>query len=117
MKSMKIKRLPEFERDVNKLIKKYPTLEKDLEKVENTLMIYPNARPPFSFEINSLGLKTSIIKIRKIASASFSGRGAHSGFRVIYALMPEQQELVLIECYHKSNQTLEDRKRIFHNFL
>jgi mRNA-degrading endonuclease RelE of RelBE toxin-antitoxin system len=116
MKSMNIKRLPEFDRDIKKLIKKYPTIEKDLEKIESVIKVYPFARPPFSFEINSLGLKTVVIKIRKIASASFNGRGAYSGFRIIYGWMPELQEVILIEIYHKSNQAMEDRKRIFHNF-
>jgi mRNA-degrading endonuclease RelE of RelBE toxin-antitoxin system len=113
---MKIKRLPEFDRDIKKLIKKYPTVENDLDTIENVLRVNPCARPPFSFEINSLGLKTVVLKIRKIASASFNGRGAYSGFRIIYAWMPELQEVILIEIYHKSNQAMEDRKRIFHNF-
>jgi mRNA-degrading endonuclease RelE of RelBE toxin-antitoxin system len=116
MRNMKIKRLPEFDRDVKKLIKKYPTIEKDLENVVNVIFVYPFARPPFSYEINSLGLKTIVIKIKKIASASFNGRGGHSGFRIIYVWMPEMQEVILIEVYHKSIQALEDRKRIFHNF-
>lgn len=113
---MKIRRLPEFEKDIKRLVKKYPTIVKDLEQIENIIMVYPFARPPFSFEINNLGLKAIVIKIRKIASASIRGRGAHSGFRIIYAWIPELEEVVLIEIYHKSNQAMEDRKRIFHNF-
>jgi len=30
--------------------------------------------------------------------------------------LPEFEEVILIEIYHKSNQAMEDRKRIFHNF-
>ncbi len=113
---MKIRRLPEFEKDIKRLIKKYSTIEKDLEIFEEVIKVNPSARPPFSFEINSLGLETIIIKVRKIASTSFKGRGARSGFRIIYALIPEYEEVILIEIYHKSNQAAEDRKRIFHNF-
>jgi hypothetical protein len=43
-----------------------------------------------------LGIKTCIIKIRKIACKSLKGRGAESGLRIVYAHYLKKQELFLL---------------------
>lgn len=113
---MEIVELPAYSKDVKRLSKKYPSLPSDLNIVLKVVALKPDGRPPFSFPIKGLGLATIVIKVKKIASSSFYGRGVQSGFRLIYAYQENQNKIVLIEIYHKLEQSIEDRQRIFHNF-
>ena len=108
--------LDEFQKDVKFLQKKYRSLLEDLAVVKLVLSVMPNQRPPFSFEISDLGLKTCIIKVKKIACKSLKGRGVNSGLRLIYAHFPKEEKMIFIELYHKNNKENEDRVRILANF-
>jgi hypothetical protein len=108
--------LTEFKKDLKSLLKKYRTLNDDLEIVKKVLEIMPDERPPFSFRIDNLGLKTSIIKVKKIACKALKGRGVNSGLRLIYAHFQEEQRIAFIELYHKNDKENEDRQRIIDNF-
>lgn len=114
--SVKVERLSEFEKDLKQLRKKYKTIDDDISVVERVITVEPTARPPFSFQIDNLGLETCVIKVRKIASRSFKGKGAMSGFRLIYAHFEQENRVVFIELYHKSSKEVEDRDRIKANF-
>lgn len=114
--SVKIERLDEFKKDLKQLRKKYKFIEDDIALVEKVIIVQPSARPPFSFQIDNLGLETCVIKVRKIASRSFKGKGAMSGFRLIYAHFEQENRVVFIELYHKSSKEMEDRDRIKLNF-
>jgi hypothetical protein len=46
--------LTEFEKDLKNLLKKYRTLDDDLEVVKRVLEVTPDERPPFSYRINDL---------------------------------------------------------------
>jgi mRNA-degrading endonuclease YafQ of YafQ-DinJ toxin-antitoxin module len=105
-----------FKKDLKTLLKKYRTLNDDLDVVKKVLEIFPDERPPFSFRIDNLGLKTCIIKVKKIACKSLKGRGVNSGLRLVYAHFQEEQKIVFIELYHKNDKENEDRQRIIDNF-
>lgn len=113
---MKIEELDEYKKDLKKLSKKYRTLPDDMEVVKKVLFVNPVARPPFSFRIDNLGVETCVIKVKKIASKNFKGKGINSGFRLIYAHFEKDDRIVLIEIYHKSNKDIEDKNRITNNF-
>lgn len=113
---MKIEELEEYKKDLKKLSKKYRTLPEDIEVVKKVLLVNPNERPPFSFRIDNLGIETCVIKIKKIASKSFKGKGVNSGFRLIYAHYENEDRIVLIELFHKSKKEIEDKDRITNNF-
>lgn len=113
---IKIEKLPEFEKDIKALRKKYKTIDDDIAVIEKVINIEPNANPPFSYHIDGLGIETCVIKVRKIASKSFKGRGAMSGFRLIYAHFEKENRVVFIELYHKNNKDIEDKDRIKTNF-
>lgn len=108
--------LPEYQKDLKKMLKKYRTLERDMADVIKILKVKPNALPPFSFEIAGLEIKTCVIKVKKIASDSFKGRGVNSGLRLIYAHFADEQKIIFIELYHKNDKENEDQKRITDNF-
>jgi mRNA-degrading endonuclease RelE of RelBE toxin-antitoxin system len=113
---MTFEQLPEYEKDLKTLLKKYRTLAEDLEVVKKVLTVSPDERSPFSFRIDGLGIRTCVIKVKKIACRSLKGRGVNSGFRVIYALFKEKNRIVFIELYHKNEKENEDRERIKRHF-
>jgi mRNA-degrading endonuclease RelE of RelBE toxin-antitoxin system len=113
---MKFEQLKEFEKDLKKLLKRHKTLEDDLAVVKKVLSTEPDARPPFSYRIEGLGLQSCVIKVKKIACRTLKGRGANSGLRLIYAHFEEEEKIVLIELFHKTDKELEDRERIVSNF-
>ena len=108
--------LVEFKKDLKTLLKKYGSLNDDIEVVKKVLEVTPQERPPFSFRIDNLGLKTCVIKVKKIACKSLKGRGVNSGLRLIYAHFEAEQKITFIELYHKNNKENEDRQRIVNNF-
>jgi hypothetical protein len=85
--------LAEFKKDLKILLKKYRTLNDDLEVVKRVLAVTPDERPPFSFRIDNLGLETCIIKVKKIACKALKGRGVNSGLRLVYAHIPDEKKL------------------------
>ena len=108
--------LDEFKKDLKSLLKKYRSLTEDLAVIKQILQVFPNERPPFSFEINDLKLNACIIKVKKIACKSLKGRGVNSGLRLVYAYFPEEFKIVFVELYHKNSQENENRERIKANF-
>lgn len=108
--------LPEFKKDLKNLLKKYRTLNDDLDVVKKVLAVTPDERPPFSFRLDHLNLETCVIKVKKIACKALKGRGVYSGFRLVYAHFPDEQKITFIELYHKSDKENEDRERITGHF-
>lgn len=113
---MTFEELEEFKKDLKILKKKYRTLNDDLGVVKRVLEVYPDERPPFSFRIDDLGLKSCVIKVKKIACKSLKGRGVNSGLRLIYAHLPEENKIVFVELFHKNSKEIEDKERILNNF-
>ena len=109
--------LPAFTRDMKSLGKKYRSLDADLVITKKTMVVSPDAKPPFSYRIADLGLQTCVIKVKKIACQSLKGRGVNSGLRLVYAWFELEERIVLIEIYHKAEKEVEDRERILVNFV
>ena len=89
----------------------------ELPEFKKVLEILPDERSPFSFRIDNLGLKTCIIKVKKIACKSLKGRGVNSGLRLIYVYFPDEQKITFVEIYHKNDKEMEDMARITNQFL
>jgi len=112
-------RLPEFERDLKKLKKKFPTLEEDLSILikSSIILFHLEGIRQDIVEIPGLGLAPQkFFKVRKFASRSLKGKGAKTGLRLIYKYEVETKILDLIEIYFKGNKENEDRKRIVRNY-
>lgn len=103
----------EFKKDVKKLCRKYNHLEEDLKRALKVLRAEPinKTRAP---RIAHLGedVKIPVYKLKKFRSLDFKGKGAQSGFRLIYAYDSGRNRIILIELYHKSKKEKEDQKRI-----
>lgn len=106
-----IKSVPEFDKDINKLSKKYRNIIKDMDTALKVLQVEPTNESR-SKRISGLGeeIIAPIYKLRKFYSKDFKGKGSSSGFRVIYAFTNDR--IILIEIYHKNKQEVEDRERI-----
>jgi len=113
---MAFEEIAPYKKDLKNLSKKYHTLPEDLELVKKVLEYSPDARPPFSFRIDNLGIDNCIIKVKKIACRSLKGRGVNSGLRLVYAYFEPEQRIVLLELYHKNEKENEDRERILIHF-
>jgi mRNA-degrading endonuclease RelE of RelBE toxin-antitoxin system len=118
MKFNEIIRLPEFERDLKKLSKKYRSLEDDLQNfIDTALYLYHknSINTGEFYRIPDLKLNTDnpkIYKAKKFACRSLKGTGSKSGIRVIHAYFDDLDRIELVEIYHKSDKELEDRERI-----
>lgn len=115
--------IPEFDKDLKHLLKKYRSIQSDLEDIKIILKARPDERPPFSFRIDNLGITSCVIKVKKIACDSLKGRGINSGLRLIYAYFKDEHlpagqagKITFIELYHKNDKENEDRQRILNNF-
>lgn len=113
---MKFEELDEFKKDLKQLLKKYPSLNDDLEVVKRVLAVNPAQRSPFSFQLNDLGIQTSVIKLKKIASRCRKQEGASSGLQLIYAWFEQEDRIVLVELFHNKENGKENRQRILKNF-
>ena len=113
---MNFEELDEYGKDIKKLLKRYRTLEADIAIVKQVLTADPKERAPFSFRVNGLGIKTCIIKIKKIACRAMKGKGINTGFRLIYAHFEKENRIVMVELYYKGDKENEDKERILKYF-
>ncbi len=109
-------RLPEFETDLRKLLKRFKTLEDDLKIfIEKQLNLYHKLKIDNKdiFQIFGLQIENpKIYKAKKFACRSLKGKGVQSGIRVIYAYFEKEDKIELIEIYYKGDKENEDRERI-----
>ena len=111
-----IRELKEFEREFRKLLKKFKTLEEDMETFINTqLNLYHKQKIDNSgvFRISNLAIDNpEIYKVKKFTCKSLRGTGVKSGIRIIYAYYEEEDIIEFIEIFYKSDKENEDRERI-----
>lgn len=109
-------RLPKFEKDMRKLLRRFKTLEDDLEVfIKKALNLYHKLKIDNRgiFQIPDLEIENpKIYKARKFACRSLKGKGVQSGIRVIYAYFERDDKIELIEIYYKGDKKSEDRERI-----
>src|SRR3990167_808450 len=102
-----------FQKDLKRLLKKYRTLEEDLEMAKRAaieLFHLKNLDNNSVFLIKALPKSDiKIFKIKKFACRALKGSGAKSGIRVIYAYDASEDKVVFIEIYHKSEKENEDQ--------
>ncbi len=88
-----------FKRDAKRLIKKYPSLKKELIELIKKLSVNPNTG-------TALGHETFKIRL----SIKSKGKGKSGGARVITYVIAENKEIYLLTIYDKSElENIEDR--------
>ena len=105
MTKIKFERHDRFEKQIKKLIRKYRSLEEDLEIVKKYAIeaFHIENKDNEAVElVPKFDRKTvQIYKIRKFACKALKGKGVRSGIRVIYAFYPEKFEVEFLEIYFK----------------
>lgn len=108
--------LDKFKKDLKKLLKRFPSIEEDLESfVRAQLISYHklNVDNQGIFPIESIGIQNpKIFKVKKFACKSLKGKGVHSGIRMTYAYFKAEDRIEFIEIYYKGDQENEDKQRI-----
>lgn len=111
-----ISRRPEFEKDLKKLLKRFRTLDEDLENLirhQIVLLHKLEIDNRGTFRIPGLPFQEpKIYKVKKFACKTLKGRGADSGLRLIYAYFEDVDIIELIEIYYKGDKENEDKERI-----
>ena len=112
----KVTRVSEFERDFKKLLKRFTTLEADLDTMVRAQLGAFHKLGIDSggvFRIDDLGDTTApIYKVKKFACRSLKTKGSRTGLRLIYAYIESEDRIDLIEIYFKADkETDADRKR------
>ena len=111
-----ISHVQEFEKDLKKLAKRFPSLKDDLKifmKVAMNAFHKQNIDSRAIFHISDLGIHSpKIYKAKKFACKSLKGKGAQSGIRVIYAYDESEDRVEFIEIYYKGDKENENRERI-----
>ncbi|MEO6850344.1 MAG: type II toxin-antitoxin system RelE/ParE family toxin, partial [Mucilaginibacter sp.] len=92
--SFKISTLPNFDRELKKLTKKYPSIKNDLLLLAKSLVA-----DPFQGE----GLGKDCYKVRMAISSK--GRGKSGGSRVIMCVKIVDERIILLSIYDKSAQS------------
>jgi mRNA-degrading endonuclease RelE of RelBE toxin-antitoxin system len=114
------RRLPEFERDLKKLVKRFRTLEEDLAMLMTAQIALYHKREIDNkgvFRVPGLPFSVpEIYKVKKFACRALKGRGANSGLRLIYGYFREEDRIDLIEIYFKGDKENDDRERILANY-
>jgi hypothetical protein len=116
-----IVRIPEFEKDMKKLRKRFRTLDEDIDNFIKFALI------PFHKEgsdyggivvVSDLGIEEpKIYKVRKFACRALKGKGNQTGIRIIYAYFKDEDRIEFVEIYFKGDKEIEDRKRINSKYL
>ena len=121
MKFKHIEQLDKFKKDLKKLLKRFPSLEEDLDSlVKAQLIAYHklNVDNHGIFAIENLAIQNpKIFKVKKFACKSLKGKGVHSGIRVTYAYFSVEDRIEFIEIYYKGDQENEDRERIKNYYI
>ncbi len=111
-----IRKLTEFKKDFKKLVKKFKTLDEDLNTfITNQLKLTHklNIDNKGVVRISDLGIEyPKIYKARKFPCKALKGKGAASGIRIIYAYYENEDVIEFVEIYYKGEKGNEDRERI-----
>jgi mRNA-degrading endonuclease RelE of RelBE toxin-antitoxin system len=107
---------PEFEKQLKRLLKKYPSLREDLKTVKIAVVELLHVKKlDNKHSVKIPGYENphcEIYKIRKMACKALKGRGNRSGLRVLYAYHANENRVVFIEIYFKADQPNESRELI-----
>jgi mRNA-degrading endonuclease RelE of RelBE toxin-antitoxin system len=107
MMRVEVVRTIHFEKNVKGLLKRYRSLESDLDVLISVIEKYPEGKFPVSFRLQGYP-GCYFVKVKKIRSNSFPQKGVNSGFRLIYCWKEKAGQIQLIELYHKKDKELED---------
>jgi mRNA-degrading endonuclease RelE of RelBE toxin-antitoxin system len=119
-KKIDYKSVPEFDKELKNLLKRFSTLNDDIEVLKkNAIELFFCQKIDIgSFvRINRLKIQMPIFKVKKFASRSLKGKGVRSGVRIVFAFNEEDNIIIFLEIYYKEKDNTDcDIKRIYKYF-
>lgn len=116
----RITNLPEFDRDMKKLRKRFSTLPDALDVFINTPLKLFHRMELNTADIRriaDLGIQEpKIYKARKIPCRDLKGRGSRTGLRIVYAYFASANRIEFIEIYFKADRANHNEKRILNHY-
>ena len=97
----------EFTREYVRLRKRFLSLDDDIEKFKKVLIVLPHGTGGKHWNSLHHSEKVSVFKTRLACEYL-----RKNSLRVVYAYMPTENRIELIEIYFKGDKENEDRKRI-----
>lgn len=104
---MEITQVEEFEKDIKKLEKRFPTISEDLENFKKVLILDPRKLSGViraHYQEIKIKPEVEVYKARKFRCKSLKGRGSRSGIRVIYGFWPMLNKISLLEIYYEEKK-------------
>lgn len=98
---MDFTQLDEFTKELKRLLRKYRSLDHDLDLLKSYLQVYPRGHQPRVCQISNLGIQTEIFKVKQFRCAALKTKGSLSGIRIVYAYFPVQPTIEFVEIYYK----------------
>ena len=109
---MEFTELKESTKELKHLLRKYRSLNHDLDILKNYLQKYPRGYEPIVFQINNLGIQTEIFKVTHFRCAVLK-KGSRSGIRIVYAYFPNESRIEFVEMYYKEHDDTDcDKIRV-----
>ncbi len=99
-------KLPEFQKELKRLAKRYKSLPDDLKEFSKVI----SAVPLGNSKHFTIIMQTDVLCI--IKARLFCRYLKGSSLRIIYAYFEQNQQIEFIELYHKKDKENEDRDRI-----
>jgi hypothetical protein len=105
--------IDEFSREFARLLKRWRSLEDDINTLKQVLAATPRGFEPSVSRIAGLRTKAEIYKVKHFRCSAMKGKGARSGIRIIYAFLPDHERIEFLEIYYKEKDDKDcDRERI-----
>lgn len=109
---------PKFADEKDKLIKKCPTLNEDLDRLKSTIiddLISKNNNLPENIYVHVKSFKglPPVFKVKKFRCRAIK-KGNRSGFRIVFMYLRDLSLIYFIEIYHKNKkEDMDFKKSIF----
>lgn len=116
MKEIKYFKLKKFQKEFDKLEKRFKTLSQDFEILKQAsielLHIYNKNNNGIFLIPNFNNKEIQIYKVKRFACRYLKGKGGNTKLRVIYAFYPKLFKIEFLEIYFKGDKILENKERI-----
>lgn len=108
--------LPEFDKEFERLKKKYRTLDDDLNVFKcNQIKLTHDLKIDNKgvFPISGIGIiEPKLYIAKKFACQSLKGKGSDTGIRIVYAYYEHESRIEWVEIYIKSEKDTENMDRL-----
>lgn len=107
--------VPEFQEEFAEISETYNSFPKDFEGFKSVLEAKLPGYPNGTFPISGLGggVIYPVYKVKRFRCECIKHKGNKSGIRIIYAYNPDENKILFLELYHKSQKPNNDEDRIY----